>query len=234
MSQVIPSYKAIIQAKHMLAPDTMHVILKLDAPESFTFQAGQFAEIGRPDQPGSTRAYSICSAPSALPQIEFCIRIFPGGAISEYIAAKKVGDIIDVQAPFGNFILQDTERPFQFVATGTGIAPLRSQLITLFEKNPDAQADLLFGVQDEAHMLFKKELAALAAQYKGFSYTYVLSRPSETWKGARGYVTELLTEKKMSAGIQFYLCGNPQMIKDVTTRLTANGIQKSEIHTEQW
>jgi CDP-4-dehydro-6-deoxyglucose reductase len=232
MSQAVPTYKAVITAKQMIAPDTMLVTLKLEAPESFTFKAGQFAEIGRPDQPGSTRAYSICSAPSALPEVEFCIRLFPGGMISQYVAAKKIGDTIDVQAPFGAFTLENLDTPFQFVATGTGIAPLRSLLITLFEKKPEGQADLLFGVRDEKHMLFEQELAALAKKHKGFSYHYVLSQASETWKGLRGYVTEHIDAIQPDA--QFYLCGNPQMIKDVKAKLVAHAIASSAIHVEQW
>lgn len=93
---------------------------------------------------------------------------------------------------------------------------------------------MYFGVRNESEMYCKDELDALVKDLPDFKYDFVLSRPSESWTGKKGYVQNFLPEiDYKNTPTTFYLCGNGGMIKEVKSQLIEkDSFDKTKIFSE--
>ena len=92
---------------------------------------------------------------------------------------------------------------------------------------------LLFGLRYIENIFYQKELEALANKYPNFSFDITLSRPTTNWNGMNGRVSVGLTEKIINKKNNlFYLCGSPEMVKDVRKILIDNKIDTKNIKFE--
>jgi CDP-4-dehydro-6-deoxyglucose reductase len=209
-------------------------------PESlgFTFKAGQFVMLDLPIEAKFTnRSYSIASAPNNEGTFELCIVLKEDGMGTPYLWKNiEVGTKVKTAGPFGKFVLHDEiNTDLCFIATGTGIAPLRSMLLDIYEKNiPHKDIYMIFGNRKEQDILYRAEMEALQAKHPEFKFIPVLSRPDDTWKGATGYVHPyymdyLGNEKKE---VVFYICGWSSMVREARDKLKEIGYSKLELKFE--
>lgn len=197
-----------------------HFEFEIDGLQSFPYQAGQFISAVARDENGKqqTRAYSIASAASAN-RFELCVNRVENGFFSNHLADLPdlpVGGTIQVHGPHGHFVLQQPVTDSIFVATGTGIAPMRAFAQELFpQSGPDAGADrsngkdiwLVYGTRYETDLYYHQEFEALAAHHPNFHYLATLSRAQDSWTGLRGYVQEhvarIVQERATRLGLPF-------------------------------
>ena len=94
--------------------------------ERFDFLPGQFISAVAHDPLGKqqTRAYSIASAPRAN-QFDVCVNRVEGGFFSNLLCDLEVGQSLEFHGPHGLFLLRAPLTDGIFIATGTGIAPMR-------------------------------------------------------------------------------------------------------------
>jgi NAD(P)H-flavin reductase len=137
-----------------------------------------------------------------------------------------VGDITQFKGPAGAFYLHDDhDRDHLFVATGTGVAPFRSMLVTLFERGCSSAITLLWGVRHQRDLYYQDELQGLASAHPNFKFIMTLSRPVDGWTGETGRVTRLVEERITSVqNLAVYLCGNSGMLKDITEAVRKKGL----------
>jgi ferredoxin-NADP reductase len=180
-----------------------HFDFVLEDLESFSFASGQFISAVATDTNGKqqTRAYSIASAANGN-RFELCVNRVPQGFFSNHLADLTdlpPGGAVQVHGPHGHFVLREPITDSIFVATGTGIAPMRGFAQWLFpETGPDAGLDrsegkeiwLVYGTRHESELYYREEFEALAARKPNFHYLPTLSRADESWKGLRGYVQD--------------------------------------------
>lgn len=229
-------HSAVVVEKRALTPIVRHVVLRLEAPESFAFRPGQIIQFLV--EPRALRLFSLASTPAALPLIDLCVDISPGGKGSRFIEACTPGDRVTFRGPFGVFTIPSAEtRPLEFIATGAGIAPIRGILRSLFE-NPistDRPVTLTFGNRTAADILYHEEWLALAQHAPSFRYHPTLSQPSNDWTGLRGRVTDVLPSRKAELEHRvFFLCGSPTMVDDTRKTLAQIGIPESDVHFEKF
>jgi ferredoxin-NADP reductase len=166
----------------------------------FPFAPGQFISTVAPDERGKsqTRAYSIASASSGN-RFDLCINRVDGGFFSNYLIDLPVGETVQTHGPHGNFTLREPITDSIFVATGTGIAPMRGFTQWLFpETGEDAGADrsqgrhiwLVYGTRYDSDLYYRDYFERIAAEHENFHYVTTLSRAGEEWSGHRGYVQE--------------------------------------------
>ena len=68
-----------------------------------------------------------------------------------------------------------------------------------------------------------------------FRFQFNLSKPSESWKGKKGYVQDMLADFVPRPNEKdFYICGLKKMIEGVTEKLTALGVPTTQIHYERF
>lgn len=223
-------YTGTIVRQEAISPKVRWMQLTADRP--IPFAPGQYASFLIDN---NRRPLSFASLPTDK-LIDFVVDVSPGGVASKFIANLKPNDEVKMLAPYGRFTLKTTHsRPYLFIATGAGIAPIRAQIKFLLAQEKPRQLSLIFGNHHEEYLLFAEEWQKLAEQQKNFAFIPVLSEPSESWSGERGLVTEVVPRRVANfADYDVYVCGNPQMVKDTLAMLPGNGVPSVYIHTEQF
>jgi CDP-4-dehydro-6-deoxyglucose reductase len=228
-------YRARLARVETLTDTTKHFEFEVLGPRPFGFTAGQFISLYLPrDGAEDNRAYSVASAPQPN-RFDLCLNRVPGGYFSNYLCDLAPGAGVEFEGPFGFFVLRHPLRDSLFIATGTGIAPIRGMLQELFACGTDRNVWLLFGVRYPNTILYRDEFEALAARHPNFHFLPTLSRAPADWPGLRGHVQEhldsLLAEHP---GLDAYLCGLKAMVDDVHQRLKARGFDRKQIRYEKY
>lgn len=185
------------------------------------FKPGQFVMLKQIDaEQKLSRAFSIVSAPESS-NLVFLMKHNPLGHVSGFLATADLGAQIETGAAVGRFILNPTDTDRVFIATGTGLAPIAS-FVALASSVPHTT---LFGVRTESDLFWTDKLPK--------DSLITLSQPSEKWTGLSGRVTaHTATLIKQHPHAAWYMCGNPDMVKEVRAQLIDAGIQTSAIHFE--
>ncbi|HMZ99054.1 MAG TPA: FAD-binding oxidoreductase, partial [Nitrospira sp.] len=195
-----------------LTHDVRAIELRLLEPASITFKAGQFVsfEVPKEGHPRPvTRPYSIASPPEQRERILLVLNLVQGGPGSNYLFSLREGNRTSFKGPAGAFYLRDDgTKDLCFVATGTGIAPVRSMILTQLQRQPDRPVTLFWGLRSQRDLYWQDEWAALAAIHPHLTVVTTLSRPEPGWQGASGRVTALVEERITSVrNLAVYLCG---------------------------
>ena len=225
------SYKGKITSIRLLAPKVSELVLTLVDPPSLKFQPGQAVAITVPTSHPETsirRYYSLASPPSSAHQVSLLFDQGEQGIASEFLRNQSVGGELVLEGPFGSFCLQDdsVRDELLFVATGTGIAPIRSMIATLLEANVSRPIRLLWGLRRECDVYYLEEFQSWAAQYPHFSFTLTLTQAESQWSGCRGRVTHVLDGMNHLDRVAAYVCGGRKMVTEVTTLLHRRGVAR--------
>lgn len=200
------------------------------------FQAGQFCMVHVPKgEKPLKKPYSICSAPFEVGTLDLCVKLVEGGYTTNWFWGLQEGAEVTITIPYGGFLIRTpVDYDPVFVATGTGITPLRSMIKTLFHKGCDRKILLIFGVRYENEILYEEEFQRLAEQHKNFEFIPTVSRP-KSWKGEVGYVQEKLKKFVPSPKAkQIYVCGLIPMIESVQQAAKEIGFEKKSVHFEKY
>lgn len=211
--------------------------IQVPESDSFDFSPGQFVTFDLPihEKPNKRlRSYSIASWPDGTNVFELIIVLDKKGAGTNYLFENvEVGTKLTFRGPQGVFTLKEPlEKEIFFICTGTGIAPFRSMIHHLKNKEiPHRGINLIFGCRTKDTILYYGEMKELEKTVPGFRYIPVLSR--EEWEGRRGYVhpvyEELCADRKPAS---FFLCGWREMIDEAKKRIMEMGYDKKDIHAE--
>ncbi len=217
--------------------NTRRFFVQVDELPSFDFIPGQFVTLDLPIHEKKNkrlRSYSISSWPDGSNIFELLIVLDEKGSGTPWLFNNiKVGSELKFRGPQGVFILkQPLENDIFLVCTGTGIAPFRSMLHEIKNKNiPHKNIYLIYGCRTQNDLLYFDELKKLETELPGMHYIPTLSR--ETWEGNTGYVhpiyESLCMERKPA---DFYLCGWKGMIDDGQKIIADMGYEKKNIHFE--
>jgi len=231
-------YSAKVIKKQNLAGDNWLVALEFQTP--FDFIAGQYLSI-KVAEDGTRRSYSIASNPGGA-VVELLVDISPMGLGSKYVLALKEGDQVEAMGPIGRFTLNNPSPKLKkmFIATGSGIVPMRSMIkdILITNKYQD-EIKLIWGMRHEEDLFWQEEFLQLNRDFANFSYQVILSKSSEHWHGECGHVGDclkngfIITVKDLAAW-EFYLCGSQEMIMETGAFLAGKGVKKEDIHFEKF
>jgi CDP-4-dehydro-6-deoxyglucose reductase len=203
--------------------------------DRFAFTPGQFVSLVHEFEDREvTRAYSIASAPDGT-RFELCLNRVKEGVFSPWLFSMKPGDTVEMNGPLGYFVLRNPGRDALFVATGTGVAPIRSILQAGLHHPPPAQLTLLFGVRYPSGILYRAEFDTMACLWPGFRFWPTVTRPDEMWSGRTGRVQQHLLEAIGSRrDIDVYICGLREMVDDVRAVLKCAGFDRKQIIVEKY
>jgi len=239
----VQDYRGTVTRIADLTPTVKGVWIKLDAPTTMVFQAGQYINLVVPGE-AQSRAFSIASAPSASGEIELNIRRVPGGAATGWVHdTLKAGDAVRFSGPYGRFFLRQTQHeaeqlPYLFLAGGSGLSSPRSMILDLLESDCQRHIALVNGARHQAELYHHDEFTALAQQHANFDYVPVLSNEPEDsgWDGARGFVHDAAKVHFSNdfRGRKAYLCGPPLMIEACISTLMQGRLFERDIYTEKF
>jgi CDP-4-dehydro-6-deoxyglucose reductase, E3 len=239
-------FDATLVEARMLSPSVRELVLERVDDKPFLFLPGQWVNLVLPVPEGEIRrAYSVASAPTARGSRRFEVAVtrVAGGPGSQYLHALPPGSVLRAIGPQGLFTrAASDESPSLFIATGTGVTPLRSMLQSALAAGSRAQLSLLFGARFEDDILYRAEFEAYAREHPHFRYAVTLSQGAASWGGLRGYVQlhvrEALGELRASASPlepHLYVCGLERMVK--TVRELSRGelsVERKHVHTERY
>ena len=228
MNMPFQSFQATVDRVRDLTHDVRELGLRLREPKDIQFKAGQFISFNLTPPGGERlmiRPYSIASPPNESDRITLVFNRVQGGRGSTYLFNLREGDTVAFEGPQGSFYLRERMRNVLFVATGTGIAPIRSMLLDLVNNGYAGDATLYWGLPSQRDVYYQQEFEALAVRYPNVSFAIALSRPEAGWQAYAGRVTGLVDARVISVkNLDVFLCGNNAMIRDVTQIIRAKGL----------
>jgi ferredoxin-NADP reductase len=236
-----PIFDVRLESAQMLSPNVRELRLVRTDNAPMTHAPGQWISLILPLPEGEVRrSYSIASPPRADGSLELAITHVEGGPGSTFLHNMKPGDTLHAIGPQGLFLRTPNVGPSLFVATGTGVTPLRSMLHAALHAGEPHPMRLIFGVRKEEDRLYEAELRALEAAHPQFRAEYTLSRASDAWQGRRGYVqthVRALFEELAAGGAtpHVYICGLKKMIDGVRDLLKNEmQIPRQQVHSERY
>ncbi len=230
-------YEAFLQDVRFTNERTKHFQFRLSNGHRFDFRPGQFISLDIDlDGQKVRRPYSIASAPRDDNGFDLCLNMLPEGRVSSWLFHLKPGDKIGFSGPFGFFALREPPDPVSaFIATGTGIAPIRAMLQQLYSRPHDSEVWLIFGVRQERDILYRGEFEKMAAEHPNFHFIPTLSRPDPGWTGHTGYVQRHVVRYLAGKqGLHAYICGLRKMIDDVAQEFRAMGYDRKALSYEKY
>ncbi len=214
----------------------------LSPEEGITFKPGQYVQLEVPKYEKISdpefRAYSISSDSMEHGNLELVITKVPEGAVTTYVHEYlKNDDELTIYGPYGDFYLRDSDRGILLIATGSGLAPMKSILHQIEKEDIRRETILFFGAKNIGDLYYFDELKALETKLPDFKFYPALSRVGEDdkWDGERGRVTNLI-EKYIPENAEFdvYLCGAPPMIESCMKLLTQKGIAEDHMYFDKF
>ncbi len=232
--------KAELVAASMLSPSVRGLAFRTLDGSPVGHVAGQHLDlvVPVPRSIPQRRAYSIASAPGekAPETFEIAVTRVAGGPTSEALHALAVGARVEIEGPEGTFVRRDADRegPALFVATGTGLAPIRAMLAEEARVPQGPPLVLLFGCRTPADFLWGDELLAWQAECPRLRVEPSLSRPPPEWTGRAGHVQRhVLGLTAELPGVHAYVCGLSAMVDDVVKMLERDArLGREAIHYE--
>lgn len=222
-------FKGKIEFNNLISADTHKIRIKPEIP--FTFEQGQFITVTV--GPMIKRSYSIASQPGS-DFIELIGDTRAGGPGSQFFASAKEGQEVEIIGPLGRFVYTQSDRPIMFWSTGTGVVPFMSIINGIYENDTKKKIILNTSFKEEQDIFGKEEFERLASKHKSFTYNLYISRPSSSWTGLSGRITEYFNTLTDAPKYDHYICGVKPMVDEVLSRLKNAGVPDEQIHYEKY
>ncbi len=229
-------YKAKVSEHILINEKFQYLHMELLEPYRIEFEAGQYISIDVGG--GERRSYSVASAPAMDHAVEICVDVSPGGKGATFLKTRKPGDEVSFMGPLGQFVIEksEKEKKLLLIATGSGIAPLRSMVLDMLEfKKEKREMVLHWGLRHVEDMFWEEDFRRFHKYYDNFDFHLTLSKPPDLWPMCSGHVTECVkNEDSLDSSWGAYLCGNKEMIEEVSQLVTEMGIPKDQVHFEKF
>jgi ferredoxin-NADP reductase/MOSC domain-containing protein YiiM/ferredoxin len=204
-----------------------------------TASAGQYLTVRLrpdPDSPPLVRSYSLSDLPD---ERGYRISVKREGAASRHLHEHvKVGDVLDVAAPRGSFVLRSGTRPVVLISAGVGATPVLAMLHGLAREPSTRPIWWLHGARNRDEHAFAVEVDALLASLSDSHRLVAYSRPADidapgTDQDVSGRIDLALLERAgVPKNADYYLCGPDGFMRAISAALTARGVQAEHIATE--
>ncbi len=240
-------YTLTIQEIRNETKDSITVCFKQPGLRKVKYLAGQYVTLFfRIDERRYARPYSFSSAPSFDDTLNVTVKRVPEGIVSNYINnVLKVGDVIEVLEPMGDFTFDSTkpEIPIYLWGVGSGITPLYSILKEVLNTQPQRPVYLIYGNKNQESTIFKSQLNLLIQEYPTvFSMTNFYSQEedlgeSNAYKKGRinsDFVSRLLTQHDNINESVHYICGPNGLKNIITSSLIEFGIPATSVFVEDF
>ena len=100
--------------------------------------------------------------PDSAKSYRISVKVEPNGVAGPYLRDHvRVGDVLDVSAPRGSFVLQSGERPVLLLSAGIGATPVLAMLHALSATRSTRQVWWLHGAPNRKHHPFAAEVGRL-------------------------------------------------------------------------
>ncbi|MEC1292175.1 NO-inducible flavohemoprotein [Bacillus mojavensis] len=203
------------------------------------FQAGQYISIKVriPDSKYThIRQYSLSDMSG---KDYYRISVKKDGAVSSYLhEGLHEGDILEISAPAGNFVLDFSSRKdLVLLSAGVGITPMISMLKTSVSKQPERQIVFIHAAKNSEYHALRDE-AEEAAEHSSVKTAFVYREPTEKDRAGNIQFHEgQINQQYLKALIantdaDYYICGSPSFITHMHKLVSELGSAPESIHYE--
>lgn len=213
----------------------------------FCYEQGQYLVIKKMINGEEVRrSYSICASVND-DLLRVGIKQVPHGLFSNVANTEfKVGDVLDVMTPQGQFghsltkgMDDSANKHFLMVAAGSGITPILSLIKTCLESDSTSQITLMYGNRSTVTSMFRNELEDLKNAYMDrFNLVFIFSRESQDIELYNGRIDANKCEQLLNRLMQVtdlagaYICGPQDMTEQVSASLIKQGLAQHKVHFE--
>jgi CDP-4-dehydro-6-deoxyglucose reductase, E3 len=220
---------ATLESVAPLSAGVLRVLVRPAAP--LVFLAGQHVALQR--RGGVTRLYSIANLPSeAAHGIEMHVRVFPGGAMSGWLAQAAAGSPLRLGLPSGDccYLPGDQDAPLLLAGTGTGIAPLAAIARDALAQGHRGPVVLVQGAAEPGGLYLSK-LARSPGWPPGIRVRTCALSAGQRITDA---VLQELEAFPRAASVSAYLCGGVQAVAAMRRLLFLAGLSLRRIHVDSF
>lgn len=192
------------------------VFLNEGDEEKFNYKAGQFAELSIPGK--GEIPIGIASSPVEKGFVSFTVN--KAGVVTTHLHNMKVGDIMGIRGPLGNWYPWDKLEGKNILIIGGGFAftTLRSSIVYML--HPDNRSkfgniDVVYGARTPGMLLYRDELVEWEKRDDINMHITVDGTDDPDWKYNVGFVPPVTEQKAPNGNDDTYaiVCGPPIMIK---------------------
>ncbi|NJL41198.1 MAG: FAD-dependent oxidoreductase [Leptolyngbyaceae cyanobacterium SM1_4_3] len=216
---------ATVLDSRYVTPTIKSIWLQLSNP-IFSFLPGQsvwprFERDGRK----FSKIYSIASSPKRSPEVELCVSRV--GWSSAYIQDLVVGETISVRGPYGLMTLnQLPKRPRLYVAEGSGIAPLKSQIDWLRDSGYSQPIWLVLANPETVNCLpYHDYWRSLQQTWRPFHYVEAIHRSPEA---------VLVAQDLDLSQFEIDICGVGDRVTQICESILAMGANPGQMRSEKF
>ena len=187
------------------------------------------------------RSYSL-SAPSDARRYRISVKHETGGAVSGHVHARsRVGDIVAVGAPRGDFTLDEAgDRAVVLVSAGVGATPVLSMLGALAAACSSRPVWWVHTARSGAEHAFAEEAREWVRDLPDARSHVRYSRPEPDDREGVDYDAAGRVDAGVLAALgipvdgDYYLCGPEAFMNDLAAGLAARGVSPERVHTERF
>lgn len=217
--------KLTLVDKNQVAPNTYAFTFESDTPTYW--KTGQFLRIHiedpNPDKRKNDRFFSISSAPQeGKIMITTKIDMEHGSSFKNHLIDLKIGESIEApKEPMGDFVVENPNEKFVFIAGGIGITPFRAILKDFEFKNNMPEINLFYA-NKIPEVAFKEELEALSSKYPQFKIHYFIGGK----KVDQTAIKEVAPDIKVP---HFFVSGPEPMVEAIVEILRDLGVDDAHL-----
>jgi ferredoxin-NADP reductase len=203
--------------------------------------AGQHVDVRLTAEDGyqAQRSYSIASAPED-PDVELTIERIDDGEVSPYLTEEaRAGDELELRGPIGGYFVWRSvlEEPLLLVGGGSGLVPLMAMLRHRRAAGSAVDARLLLSARTVDDVLYREEVADLAAGSAQVLITLTRAPAPPGWEGWTRRI-----DREMLAAVgpgperrpRIYVCGPTPFVEEAARLLVELGHEPAAVHTERF
>jgi ferredoxin-NADP reductase/MOSC domain-containing protein YiiM/ferredoxin len=190
------------------------------------------------DRGSMLRNYSLSGPPDAG-YYRITVKREHDGVVSGYLHSRvRIGDRLQVAAPRGTFILNQTDKPVLLISAGIGATPVLAMLHALATAHADRQIWWLHGARSGRELAFGAEVRGLLPSLPNVRTHLCFSRPGPGDVEGRDFdrvgrlSASLLAELEVPRDAEAYLCGPTAFMDEMSAGLAAIGLSAARVHTE--
>jgi ferredoxin-NADP reductase len=223
----------------------VHTIV-LDVPGWPGHRAGQHVDVRLTADDGyqTERSYSIASPPEDA-RVSLTVERLEDGEVSSYLVGElHVGDPLELRGPIGGHFVWSTRDggPLMLLGGGSGIVPLMAMLRHRAAASDAVRravpARLLYSSRSWSELIFRDELAKLAAADSSLTVTHTITRePPPSWTGYHTRIDVAMLAESVwpaSARPHLFVCGPTPLVETVAEGLVALGHEPESVRTERF
>lgn len=224
------------------------VSIAFDVPpqiqHEFQYKQGQYITIKlKVNGEELRRSYSICTSPYSEKELRVAVKEVADGRASTLMNRQwKVGDMVEVMTPMGNFssvLSGNNKKHYVLFAGGSGITPMMSILKSVLYIEKQSKVTLVYANRDEDSVIFKKDIEKIASENGDrVKVLNIYDNPKgsveDIQKGLLSVerVKEIVAKLDLAKADEYFICGPGPMMENIKQALEGLNTAKEKIHIE--